>query len=605
MPPIPANRTVTYSDAKHAPVIKIDDNIVLNFRNEVIAGSGDIILSNGTDTRRISITDTSQVTLSSSKLSGNSVIINPAQDLIPGSHYSIRMASGVVMDKAGRVNAAIADPETFSFNTADSAPLLASSNIDGNFWDSDLPAELNVDDTIALNFDENVLPGSGSIILSNGSDTQIIDIRDASQVIFGGGDGDSVIINPATDLIANTSYHIQITGNAIIDTAGNAYAGINDPDTLSFTVTPADPALLWSNLWHESALKVDGSILLYFGEAVRTGSGAIVISNGSDTRTIDISDASQVTSDGYGGITIKPSADLLPGTSYGIQMAAGVITDITGHAFGGIEPNTMNFTAIPSNPLLYGLNTIGNFAPPDEMIVKVDNGIVLQFDEKVQPGNGGIVISNGTDTRTIDIHDNQQVSFDDYGQVFIRPMQNWIRDTPYTVRIAAGVITDSDGNAFAGTDAQSAPGFTPVSSNPLLNSANFTASDGRPFLTAGELWHEQLTLSADTDIQLHFDEQVTAGNGTITLHSDKDTRVIDIHDAHQVIFDEYGDVFINPAENLLPHTLYRIEIANGVITDIAGNPYAGIHDAAALEFTATDPYFITMTGVGSTDNTGP
>jgi hypothetical protein len=155
MPPIPANRTVTYSGAKHAPVIKIDDNIELSFRNEVIAGSGDIILSNGTDTRRISITDTSQITFSSSKF-GNFVSINPTQDLIPNTHYSIQMANGVVMDRAGHVNAAITDPETLSFNTANSVPSLAYSNIDSSSSDSGLPAELAADDNIWLNFKQRL-----------------------------------------------------------------------------------------------------------------------------------------------------------------------------------------------------------------------------------------------------------------------------------------------------------------------------------------------------------------------------------------------------------------------------------------------------------------
>ncbi|UJP02391.1 MAG: Ig-like domain-containing protein [Nitrosomonas sp.] len=74
-----------------------------------------------------------------------------------------------------------------------------------------------------------------------------------------------------------------------------------------------------------------------------------------------------------------------------------------------------------------------------------------------------------------------------------------------------------------------------------------------------------------------------AGNGKITISSDTDTRIIDIHDTNQIIFHEYGDTIISPVENLLPHTLYHIEFANGVITDSAGNPYEGIHAATALQ----------------------
>ncbi|QOJ23959.1 MAG: Ig-like domain-containing protein [Gammaproteobacteria bacterium] len=592
---IPSNLILSYSDADHAPVIKTDGTIELPFENEVIAGCGDIILSNGSDTRKIAITDTSQVTFSSSKF-GNYVIINPAQDLVANTHYSIQMASNVIADKHGHVNAAIDDPETLSFNTVDSAPLLFSSNIDNTLWNPGLPAELAADGDIGLYFDETVIPGNGSIILSNGSDTRVIDIQDTSQVTFGGGDGSSVVINPATDLIPNTSYHLQIASGVITDTAGNAYAGNNDPDALSFVATPADPELYWSNLWNESTLKVDESILLYFGEAVQAGSGAIVISNGSDTRTIDIHDASQVTFEGYSNFTIKPSADLIPGTTYTVQMAAGVIADVTGHAFHGIgDQNAMSFTTIASDPLLYGIDAIGSLAPPGEITFKVDDGLLLKFDEPVLPANGDIIISNGTDTRTIDIHDSSQVTFDDYGQVFIKPLQDWVLDTLYTIRVAAGAVTDKDGNVFAGTDAQSELSFTSVNSNPLLLWTNFMASDDQPFLSAGNLWNEQLIQRPDSGIQLFFDEKVAAGNGKIILSSDSDTRIIDIHDTSQVMFDEYGDVFIHPSDNLLPHTTYHIEIADGVIADIAGNPYAGIHDATALEFTTTDPYFITMT----------
>ncbi|WP_160818633.1 Ig-like domain-containing protein [Nitrosomonas oligotropha] len=601
MPPIPAKKSVTYGDPKHAPAIKTDDSIELSFRNEVMAGTGDIILSNGSDTRRIAINDTSQITFSSSKLTGNSVIINPAQDLIPNTHYSIRMDSGVIQDFAGNINTGIDDPETLSFNTTDSAPLFLYSNIENNPWGSDLPAELPADEDIWLHFDEQMIPGSGSIILSNGPDTRTIDITDASQVIFDSFGG--VTINPAADLIPNTHYHIQIPAGTITDTTGNTYAGNGDSNALGFTTGSADPAIWWSYLSSESTLKVDSGITFYFNQAIKAGSGYIVISNGSDTRAIDITDTSQVTFTNIfsGAVTVKPAADLIPGTAYTVQMTAGVITDDTGHAFDGIETNTMHFTTIASNPSLDGINWVNLYAPMEEITIKADDAITLQFDEKVLPGNGEIVISNGIDTRAIDIHDNSQVTFDDYGQMFVKPSQDWLLGTHYTIRMATGVVMDSDGNAFTGSDDLSGLSFTPVESNPVLSGTNFMASDGQPFLPVSFLWSEQLQLSPDSGIQLLFDEPVMAGNGKITISSDTDTRIIDIHDTNQVKFHEYGDMIISPVEDLLPHTLYHIEIANGVVTDSAGNPYEGIHDTTTLDFTTTDPYFITMTGVGSPD----
>jgi hypothetical protein len=154
-------------------------------------------------------------------------------------------------------------------------------------------------------------------------------------------------------------------------------------------------------------------------------------------------------------------------------MTASVLTDNAGHAFDGIETHTMNFTTIASNPRLSSINWVNLYAPMEEISLKVDDSIVLQFDEKVLPGNGEIVISNGIDMRSIDIHDNSQVTFDDYGQVFVKPLQDWVPDTHYTIRIAAGVVMDSDGNAFAGSDDPSGLSFTPVESNPTLSGTNF------------------------------------------------------------------------------------------------------------------------------------
>ncbi|MDP3282791.1 MAG: Ig-like domain-containing protein, partial [Nitrosomonas sp.] len=57
----------------------------------------------------------------------------------------------------------------------------------------------------------------------------------------------------------------------------------------------SNPLLVWSNPQDDSTLKLDDNITLYFDEEVAAGSGDVVISNGSDTRTISINDANQVT----------------------------------------------------------------------------------------------------------------------------------------------------------------------------------------------------------------------------------------------------------------------------------------------------------------------
>ena len=64
--------------------------------------------------------------------------------------------------------------------------------------------------------------------------------------------GSKVIINPATDLIPDTIYNIQIAAGVIEDMSGNDYAGISDPTTLNFVTLDSDPLLSWSNPWDDA-----------------------------------------------------------------------------------------------------------------------------------------------------------------------------------------------------------------------------------------------------------------------------------------------------------------------------------------------------------------
>ncbi|SET60723.1 von Willebrand factor type D domain-containing protein [Nitrosomonas marina] len=557
----PADPMLDYSDPLDGGTHQIDNDIRLTFNEQVVAGTGAIILSNGTDTRTIDINDAGQVTFDDF---GN-VIINPAADLVLNTTYNIQMASGVITDIVGNAYAGISDSTTLNFRTISTVPLLDfSSPFDGSTH--------QIDNDIRLFFNETVVAGIGNIIISNGSDTRTIDVNDTSQVTI---NGSVVTINPAADLVLNTTYNIQMASGVITDTAGNAYAGINDSTTLNFTTIPTDPLFFSSLPFNGSTHQVDDEIQLFFNETVVPGIGNIIISNGSDTRTINVSDTSQVTFDdfgsvSFGSVTINPTSDLAPNTTYNIQMASGVITDTAGNAYAGIKgPIMLNFTTISTEPLL-------DYSDPrDDSTHQIDRDIELRFNETVIAGSGNIIISNGPDTRTININDTSQVKIDD-GVVTINPTADLILNTTYNIQMASGVITDSAGNAYAGISDPTTLNFTTIPSDPLLSFSDPFNGD---------------THQIDNDIRLTFNEQVVAGTGAIILSNGSDTRTIDVNDASQVTFDDFRSVTINPATDLEPNTTYNIQMVSGVITDTAGNAYAGISDPTTLNFTTipTDP----------------
>jgi hypothetical protein len=90
----------------------VTSSIAMSFSKIIVAGTGDIIISNGTDTRTISVTDTSQVTFSSAV-----VTISPINNLNRSTKYYVQMASEVIKDVAGNSYIGISDTTTFNFTT--------------------------------------------------------------------------------------------------------------------------------------------------------------------------------------------------------------------------------------------------------------------------------------------------------------------------------------------------------------------------------------------------------------------------------------------------------------------------------------------------------
>ena len=555
-------------------LFKANDNITLVFNEEIMAGTGNIIISNGTDTRSIAIDDAGQVAINNftglGTANGGMITINPTEDLILNSTYSIQIAAGVVTDTSGNAWEGISD--ALSFNTVGSGPLLSWSNPWDDFTD------FQVDSNIELSFDEAIKPGTGNVIISNGSDTRTISINDSSQVIFDGFA--NVIINPTTNLVPNTHYSIKIDSGAITDLEDNPYTGISNDTTLDFSTVTTEPQLNGSYPSDDSTgFQVDRNIELYFNEQVKSGSnGNIIISNGSDTRTIAINDASQVSFDNSNRVVINPLADLLPNTHYSIKVDSGSITDLDGHAYAGISDDTaLDFSTITGEPRLNGSNPGDNSTG-----FQVDKNIELYFNEQVKSGgSGNIIISNGSDTRTIAISDASQVTFDGYSGVIINPATDLVPNTDYNIRIDSGAITDLIGNPYVGISDDTSLNFTTIPSNPLLTSSS-------PVDNASDV-------AVGDNIALYFNEEIKPASGNIVISNGTDTRTISINDSSQVTFSDskFGgnQILINPAADLVPNTDYSIRIDNGAITDLKGNSYAGINDDTTLNFTtfSSDP----------------
>ena len=108
---------------------------------------------------------------------------------------------------------------------------------------SDNAVAVAVGSNITMTFNENIMAGSGNLIIRNGAGTDVrtIDINDSTQISIS---GNTMTINPTNLLLKNTGYYIQLASGVIKDTAGNNYAGIGDTTTFNFTTINASPPII-------------------------------------------------------------------------------------------------------------------------------------------------------------------------------------------------------------------------------------------------------------------------------------------------------------------------------------------------------------------------
>jgi hypothetical protein len=126
------------------------------------------------------------------------------------------------------LTANIAPPTVISFTPANNA---TGVPINGN---------------LIIVFNENITRGKGDIEIKRFSDDSVfetIDIKNSNLVSISGA---TLTINPSKTFANATAYYVEISKNAIKDTADNEYDGIDDKSTWKFT-TLALPYTIWTN----------------------------------------------------------------------------------------------------------------------------------------------------------------------------------------------------------------------------------------------------------------------------------------------------------------------------------------------------------------------
>ncbi len=493
---------------------------------------------------------------------------------LDGTDLTAPQGIAAVQGPAGA--AALPVTNRFSLATASTIDAVTPQNSDElqvvSIWPSDgVTVPLGSD--IQIEMSDLVHAGFGNITLTDTNGNSIAIPVTSAAVRY---DGNYVIIDPPTDLVAGMTYHLTIPAAAFNSISSQP---MNMPLSESFTAGPADttaPVLATSTPTDHETNVTPGSVRLEFSELVIRGTGNISIykSDGTLVDKVSVADSAALTVTANIVYLKVLSTPLDFNTSYYVVIDPGAITDFSGNAFAGItSPTGLTFTtaATPDDILTNLISyTPSNF----QSGVALNAPITLTFDGIVEPGQGNIVLThNGVDI-DIPVTDSSQVSFSGK-TVTIHPSGNYVPGTDYTVSIAPGTFADVGNNPFENLIKFD---FITLSTAPDTTPPSLTSSIPVDNATATPLFGP---------FTLQFSEAVKAGSGTIAVHNASDGSVFESFDVTDAVHVRFlgSSVEIDPDKALASATSYYITVGAGAITDSSGNAFAGIASPTALNFT--------------------
>lgn len=184
--------------------------------------------------------------------------------------------------------------------------------------------------------------------------------------VSGSGATWAVVVVPTSG--ANGSLSFTLKSAAVVDVANNANAEASAAaqpfDTLAPTWLSGNPAA------GALGVALNSALTLSFSEAVQRGSGSITLRDaaGNVRESFDAATSTRLSLAGN-QLTIDPTLDLAPGTTYSVAFAAGSLRDLAGNSYSGLGLTPYSFTsaaAVPApTPTTTLVGTAGNdaFAP--------------------------------------------------------------------------------------------------------------------------------------------------------------------------------------------------------------------------------------------------
>lgn len=444
-----------------------------------------------------------------------------------------------------------------------------------------------LDSNLVATFSEPVAVGSGTVRLyAVGNPTAI----QTFTPVAGDISGAVVTLNPTADLIAGTSYYVQIDAGAFTDVSLNNFAGISNNTTWSFSTVAADstPPTVASLAPADDAagVAVDANLAVTFSEPVLASTGSVklyAVGNPTPVATFAASSGAIVGNT----VTFDPPTNLSSGSAYYVQIEATAFTDTAtpANAFAGIlDAVTWNFTtagADTSAPLVTALSPANNATN-----VALDASLSITFSEPVFTGTGNLSIyqtGNPTPVETIAAGDAGITD----NVVTLNPNNDFTAGATYYIQADAGMFTDAALNPMAAITGTTSWTFTTIPPDTTA-----------PLVTGVTPLNGATDVSLTQPLTVSFDEPIARGTGFILIKKASDNSTVatlDVEDTDVVsLSDSQANLLL--VGSLPPNATLYVEIPAGAFTDTSSNPAAAYGGSGVWSFTTVVMPELTLAG---------
>ncbi|MDO3412093.1 Ig-like domain-containing protein [Saccharibacillus sp. CPCC 101409] len=440
---------------------------------------------------------------------------------------------------------------------------------------------------LGLSFSEAVAAAEGSLVLYEDSDPlkeksgAAIRISVLSEEVTGLGTANVNILPSAADghsLKAGVTYGAYASAGTFADMAGNTYKPEIRWTFRTESANNTAPALTGRTPQNGlGGAPVEGRLSLTFDEPVTPNKAdadkknpLLSIYRLNDSRLIATLKPEAFTMDAETG-TIASAAykGLERGTAYYVLIDGDLLHDSDGTAFGGLRTSReWTFTTTGDALALSSLTPASGASG-----VPAGSSLKLSFTRQVYPNTnaGDIVIRRGDGTVERVQASSGKVTGGGTTELTIVPANALVSGYTYSVEVPAGLLSDSEGNAYPKAGQPLSWTFSTIANSSLLQMVSLTPQD------------RASDAAVDLKPSIRFNRAVTLSGTGIALYSSGGTKV---PAEVSVSASNTSEVVIAPKEKLAANTSYYIDVDGGSVLDRA-NPgilYAGLKGSVSWGF---------------------